>query len=73
MDRILFGSNTILVFKYPLMNRKLKQIRAQVSRENPSLNEDQLEQFARRVLSEEGVFKFNSSKYDDEEEETAAR
>jgi hypothetical protein len=24
MDRILFGSNTILVFKYPLMNRKIK-------------------------------------------------
>ena len=58
MDRILFGSNTILVFKYPLMNRKIKQIKSQVSRENPDLAEDQIEQFAKRVLIEEGLFKF---------------
>lgn len=28
LDRILFGSNTILVFKYPLLNRKFRELRA---------------------------------------------
>lgn len=55
------------------MNRKIKQIKAQVSRENPDLTDEQIEQFAKRVLIEEGLFKFQPEKYETEEEETAAR
>ena len=73
MDRILFGSNTILVFKYPLMNRKMKQIKYWVSRENPNLGEEETENFAKRILIEEGLFRFTPEKYETEEEETIAR
>jgi hypothetical protein len=55
MDRILFGSNTILVFKYPLMSRKLKLLRAQIGDKDASLTEDQIEQIARKTLIEEGL------------------
>lgn len=40
------------------MNRKIKQIKSQVSRENPDLTDEQIDQFAKRVLIEEGLFKF---------------
>ena len=33
MDRILFGSNTIFLFKYPLMKRKLDQIKSEIESE----------------------------------------
>lgn len=74
MDRILFGQNTILVFKYPLMNRKIKQIRAQVRRNNPNFDQEQVEKFARMVLIEEGLINLDDgSKFESEEEETAHR
>ena len=34
MDRILFGSNTIFLFKYPLMKRKLDQIKHEIESES---------------------------------------
>jgi hypothetical protein len=37
MDRVLFGSNTIFVFKYPLLKRKMFQIRSQLLESNPGL------------------------------------
>ena len=38
MDRVLFGSNTILVFKYPLLKRKLQQVKDSLLNDSPGLD-----------------------------------
>lgn len=35
LDRILFGKNTIFVFKYPLMKRKYMEIKESIREKNP--------------------------------------
>jgi hypothetical protein len=37
MDRILLGSNTFLVFKYPLMRRALQALKEELLSNDPSL------------------------------------
>lgn len=55
LDRILFGSNTILVFKYPLLNRKHKEVRSQITQERGILEEEQLEAETRKILIQNGL------------------
>jgi hypothetical protein len=43
LDRILFGSNTILVFKYPLMKRGLMQLKSEILGGNPDMTAEELE------------------------------
>jgi hypothetical protein len=33
LDRIMFGTNTILLFKYPLLKRKLNKIKYEIREE----------------------------------------
>ncbi len=50
LDRILFGSNTILVFKYPLMKRRLMQLKSEILGDNPDMTAEELENKARAYL-----------------------
>lgn len=63
LDRILFGKNTIFVFKYPLMKKRLIAIREQIREENPSIEEEELYFQAKELLSQESL------RNEDEEEE----
>lgn len=69
LDRVLFGSNTILVFKYPLMNRKLRQIKQKVAIENEGIDQDQIEQTARKILVEDGLIDLKDFEGADDEDE----
>lgn len=55
LDRILFGSNTILVFKYPLMKRKLLRIKTQLLEQFPQLTAEELESRAKQALVSESL------------------
>jgi hypothetical protein len=61
LDRILFGSNTILVFKYPLMKRKLLQIKSKFLSEIPDISAEELEQTAKQVLLNEPLIQISYS------------
>jgi len=61
LDRILLGSNTILVFKYPLMKRKLLQIKSKFLSEIPDISAEELEQTAKQVLLNEPLIKISYS------------
>lgn len=52
LDRILFGSNTILVFKYPLQNRKLKDLKNELQSSQPELTLEQIEEEAKKLLAQ---------------------
>jgi hypothetical protein len=57
LDRILFGTNTILVFKFPFLKRKLEQVKQEILSKLPSeddLPEDKLETLARQLLIDKG-------------------
>jgi hypothetical protein len=56
MDRVLFGSNTILVFKYPLLKRKLQQVKDSLLNDNPGLQEEELEAKARELLASMSLY-----------------
>lgn len=56
MDRVLFGSNTILVFKYPLLKRKLQLVKESLLNDAPGLQEDELEAKARELISSMSLF-----------------
>lgn len=55
LDRILFGSNTILVFKYPLLKRKMFQVKTRLLEQNPQITEEELEAESRKILAHEGL------------------
>ena len=55
LDRILFGSNTILVFKYPLLKRKLEMAKNLINSRTPGMELDDLEKEARSALISRGL------------------
>jgi hypothetical protein len=55
LDRILFGSNTILVFKYPLLKRKMQQIKTSILEKDNTITDDELDIQAKKILVEEGL------------------
>lgn len=67
MDRILFGFNTVFIFRYPLMKRKLEALgRGRLLQEVEGIAEMEKEQAmkvllakAEEVVDAEGVFKDN--------------
>jgi len=68
-DRIMFGTNTILVFKYPLMKRKLNAIKAKLKEEQTDLSEQELEAMARRQMENlDSIVKGAESDQEQEEE-----
>jgi hypothetical protein len=67
LDRILFGSNTILVFKYPLMKRKLLQIKSKFLSEIPDISAEELEQTAKQVLLNEPLIQISYSEEESKE------
>ena len=64
LDRILFGTNTIFVFKYPLIRRKLQVLESDV-REDRMTDADVAAK-AREVLKMQNLFEVGDG---DEEEE----
>ena len=55
MDRILFGSNTIFIFKYPLMKHKLDLIYNELREQSPEAPEEELMEKAKELIAERGV------------------
>lgn len=55
LDRILFGSNTILVFKYPLLKRKVQEMKEQINSMTPGLEDEELEKEARAMIVRKGL------------------
>jgi hypothetical protein len=53
---VLFGSNTILVFKYPLLKRKLQQVKDSLLNDSPGLQEEELEAKARELLASMSLY-----------------
>jgi len=74
MDRVLFGSNTILVFKYPLLKRKLQHVKDSLLNDNPGLQEDELEAKACELLASMSLYdtQDEESKEADEEDQRRA-
>lgn len=50
MDRVLFGSNTIFVFKYPLLKRKMQQLKMQIFEANSGFSGEELESLVREKV-----------------------
>ena len=55
LDRILLGSNTLLVFKYPLLKRKMAALRAGIHQHCGDIPEDELEKQVRLLLQQNGL------------------
>jgi len=68
LDRILFGSNTILVFKYPLMKRKLLKLKSQLLSEDPNFSGEELEVLAKRMLLNEPLISQSNEEEESKEE-----
>jgi hypothetical protein len=69
LDRILFGSNTILVFKYPLLKRRLAHIKSQLLSEQPDLSGEDLEKLANKQLAKIGLIDTSEESKEEDEEE----
>lgn len=67
LDRILFGKNTIFVFRYPLMKRKLNEIKDQIR--DDQMTEEELDAKALEMLLKQPL-KNEESKDDEEEDNT---
>ena len=74
---MLFGSNTILVFKYPLLKRKLQEARDLLSQRTPGMDDDDLEREARAYVISHGLIANNDdneeNKADESEEDALKR
>lgn len=65
----MFGTNTILVFKYPLMKRELNAIKAKIREEKTDLSEQELEALARQQMENlDSIVKETESDQEQEEE-----
>jgi hypothetical protein len=56
LDRILFGSNTILMFKYPALKRKFEQAKRMIESRTPGMDADQMDSEIRAALIKRGIF-----------------
>ena len=65
----MFGSNTILVFKYPLLKRKLQQAKMEIISRGIEVPPDQLDQEARVLLINRGLVILNHEESKHEEDE----
>ena len=43
LDRIMFGNNTLLLFKYPLLKRKCMEIRRKLLLEEKKMTDEELD------------------------------
>lgn len=68
MDRVLFGSNTILVFKYPLLKRMLQQMKSHLLETNPGITAEDLETKARASLVSKSLLVAQEEESKDEDE-----
>ena len=56
LDRILFGTNTILLFKYPLLKRRLNKIKFEIRESKQDYyTDEEVEQKALEVLSSQDL------------------